>query len=126
MRQTLQEEIFDGYKIWCDIIPMGADYTLAVYGGQKPHVGSVVMAAARPSLTGEGISATSSVLNGLGHKDEAVARLFAEKVAETQNCTAVCACGIHVDDMTPAQIDEVEESAGRLLERVLAEIAGEH
>ncbi len=124
MQQTLQEEIFDGYLIRCDIIPMGADYTLAVYGGQKPHAGSVVMATARPSLTGEGISATSSVLNGIGHKDEAVARLFAEKVAKTHNCTAVCVCGIHVDDMTPDQIDEVQDAAGRLLDRVLAETDG--
>ncbi len=124
MEKGLEEEIFDGYTIRCEIIPMGADYTLAVYGGQKAHVGSVVMATARPSLTGKGISATSSVLNGIGHKDEAVARLFAEKVAKTKNCVAVCVCGIHVDDMTPAQIEQVKAAADRLLERVLAQIGG--
>ena len=52
-----REELFDGYVICCDVIRMGEDYTLAVYGGGRPHVGSVVMAIARPSLSGEGISA---------------------------------------------------------------------
>ncbi len=122
MEKTVQEALFDGYTLQCEIIPMGADYTLAVYGGQKAHVGSVVMAQARPSLTGKGISATSSVLNGMGHKDEAVARLFAEEVAKAKNCTAVCACGIHIDDMTPDQISQVQAAAGRLLDQALAVI----
>lgn len=74
----LREELFDGYSVYCDVIPMGKDYTLAVYGGDTPHVGSVVLSIARPSLAGEGIGVTSSVLSGVGHKDEAIARLFAE------------------------------------------------
>ena len=53
----LREELFDGYSVYCDVIPMGKDYTLAVYGGDTPHVGSVVLSIARPSLAGEGIGA---------------------------------------------------------------------
>lgn len=115
----LVEELFDGMTVNCHVIPMGKDYTLAVYGGDTPHVGSVVMSIARPSLSGEGISATSSVLNGVGHKDEAVARLFAEAIAKAKNCTAVCACGIHVDAITTEQLELVRACCGRLLRRVL-------
>lgn len=50
---SLKEELFDGYYIYCDIVQMGNDYTLAVYGGDTPHVGCTVMSVARPSLTGE-------------------------------------------------------------------------
>lgn len=117
-----QEALFDGYSVCCDIIPMGKDYTLAVYGGDTPHVGSVVMAIARPSLTGEGVSATSSVINGVGHKDEEVGRIFAEAVAKAKLCTAVCSCGIHVDNIRPEQIKTVMESCKRLLHRVLESI----
>lgn len=113
------ESLFDGMTICCQVIPMGRDITLAVYGGDTPHVGSVVMATARPSLSGEGLSATSSVLNGLGHKDEAVGRLFAEAVAKAKNCTAVCACGIHVDAITHDQLELVRVCCERLLRRVL-------
>lgn len=55
-----------------------ADCTICIWGGDTPHVGSVVMSTARPSLTGSGVGVTSSVLNGIGHKDEYVARKFAE------------------------------------------------
>ena len=32
----LREELFDGYSVYCDVIPMGKDYTLAVYGEILP------------------------------------------------------------------------------------------
>lgn len=115
----LQEVLFDGQSICCELTSMGEDYTLSVYGGERPHVGSVVMAIARPSLAGEGVSATSSVLNAVGHKDEAVARMFAEAAAKAKGCTAVCACGIHVDNITPEQLELVRKASERLLERVL-------
>lgn len=98
------EFAFDSCPLTCQIISMGNDFSIAVYGGELPHVGSVVMAQARPSLTGKGISATSSVINSVGHKDEAAARMFAEAVAIQENCTAVCVCGIHMDDATCEQL----------------------
>lgn len=114
------EALEEDGQITCQIVPMGKDFTLAVYGGTLPHVGSVVMAQARPSLTGTGISATSSVLNCVGHKDEAVARRFAEAVAIQNNCTAVCACGIHMDAITPKQLKQVQICCDRLLEKCLS------
>lgn len=116
------EEAFRGCPLTCRILPMGQDYTLAVYGGTLPHVGSVVMAQARPSLAGDGRSATSSVLNGIGHKDEAVARMFAEAVAIRENCTAVCACGIHMDEITAEQLRQIQDGCRRLLEKCLEDM----
>lgn len=109
-------------KLTCQVIPMGKDYTVTVCGGSLSHVGSVVMAQARPSLTGSGTSATSSVLNCVGHKDETIARMFAEKIAICGNCTAVCACGIHLDDITEDQPAGIQESCNCLLDRVLADM----
>ena len=115
----ITEELFDGYSACCEIIPMGSDFTIAVYGGDTPHVGSVVMAIARPSLTGEGMGVTTSVLNKVGHKDEIIARAFAEAVAKEKSCTAVCSCGIHIDAITPEQLEKVQDASQRLLEKVL-------
>jgi len=108
----------------CRVVPMGRDYAVTVYGGTLPHIGSAVMAQARQSLTGRGISATSSVLNCVGHKDETIARMFAEKIAIQGNCTAVCVCGIHVDDATKEQIFQIQEGCKVLLGRVLAQMEG--
>lgn len=119
----LYEELRGRMRLCCETVRMGKDYTLCVYGGERAHAGSVTMAIARPSLTGEGISVTSSVLNAVGHKDEAVGRLFAEAVAKEKNCTAVCSCGIHIDDITPQQLEEIQQASSRLLKRVLESLS---
>lgn len=80
---------------------LGANLVICVSGGDAPHIGSVVLSTPRASLTGKGRSATSSVLNLPGHKDEAVARQVAEIVAAKLDTTVCCVCGIHVDDATP-------------------------
>lgn len=120
--RVYEERFSEFYLLTCQVIPMGKDYAVTVCGGTLPHVGSAVMAQARPSLTGSGISATSSVLNLAGHKDEAIARMFAEKIAVHANCTAVCVCGIHLDNITEEQLAGVQEGCGRLLQRILVEM----
>ena len=119
---VLRQELFNGYYVHCDVVEMGKDYSLAVYGGDTPHIGSVVMAIARPSLNGEGIGVTSSVINGTGHKDQDIARWFAESLAKRKSCTVICGCGIHVDDITPDQISLVKKNCGVLLEKLLKKI----
>ena len=59
---------------------IGEDLVLTLSGGEKPHIGCVVQAVPRPSLSGDGtISVTSSVINLTGHKDEFLCRRLAEK-----------------------------------------------
>lgn len=114
------EKMQNGLPVFAQFVQMGKDCTICVWGGDTPHVGSVVMSTARPSLTGSGVGVTSSVLNGIGHKDEYVARKFAEAAAEKFVCTAVCSCGIHIDGITPAQLQEVSAVCDKLLKQVIA------
>ncbi len=87
---------------------VGTDCLLCLQGGDKPHIGCVVLAEPRPSLTGDGsVSVTSSVINRSGHKDEAICRALAEKVCRKYNAVTVCTGGFHFDGITPAQIREV-------------------
>lgn len=122
VKKTFEEELSGGQKLFCELTQMGHDWNICVWGGNLPHIGSVVMSVARPSLTGEGISVTSSVLNGIGHKDECVARKFAEAVARECECTAVCSCGIHVDGITAEEIEDVVEKSEKLLRAVMVEV----
>lgn len=114
------EKMQNGLPVFAQLVQMGKDCTICVWGGDTPHVGSVVMSTARPSLTGSGVGVTSSVFNGIGHKDEYVARKFAEAAAEKFVCTAVCSCGIHIDGITPAQLQEVSAVCDKLLKQVIA------
>ena len=90
---------------------IGDDLCITVHGGDLPHIGCAVLAVPRPSLTGNGsMSCTSSVLNLTGHKDETICRLLAERVCVHYQKTCLCTGGFHVDNMSPAQIQEVVEA----------------
>ena len=122
-KKTLKVDLFDGFYIYCDIIPMGKDYALAVYGGDTPHIGSVIMSTVRPSLTGVGDGVTSSVINGIAHKDDIVGKLFAEAVALKAKCVVTCSCGVHMDDISSEQIRIVKEKCAELLEMTLENVS---
>ena len=101
---------------------IGRDYEVSLRGGQKPHIGCTVLAIPRLSLSGDGsISATSSVLNVTGHKDETLCRYLAEKIASAKNAVVVCTGGFHMDHISKAQIDEVTDAVKAAAESLSCE-----
>ena len=76
------------------------------------------MAIPRPSLTGQGMSATTSTLNRTGHKDDAVATRVAEEVAARLHCVVVCVCGIHIDNAETADLAAIESACNTIVERI--------
>ena len=87
---------------------IGSDIFISLEGGSAPHIGCVVQAIPRASLTGDGSnSATSSVLNLTGHKDEILCRKLAEMVCSRTGCVTVCTGGFHLDGIRKEQIQEV-------------------
>lgn len=107
-----------GQPLTCHIVPMGRDVCLSLCGGQKAHIGCTVLAIPRPSLTGNGRSATVSVLNRTGHKDDVVAAEVAKAVAARRNCVVSCTCGIHIDNASPQLIDAIAAAPARIAERI--------
>lgn len=98
---------------------IGRDLFICLEGGDTPHIGCVVQAVPRPSLTGDGSrSATASVLNLTGHKDEFLCRRLAEKACKEMGVTVVCTGGFHQEDITKEQIQEVVEAAEEMGERI--------
>lgn len=99
----------------------GCDIQLLLQGGSSPHIGCMVLATPRPSLSGDGSrSATASVINVTGHKDEALCRYLAEKVAAAANVVVVCTGGFHIDGMTPQQIQQVQAAVKHMVQEVQA------
>lgn len=102
---------------------LGTHLVVCISGGNAPHIGSVVLSESRPSLTGSGKSATSSVLNRLGHKDEVIARVVSDRLAAHLDTVVCCICGIHKDNATPKDIRSCEtlgeEVARFLLEHLM-------
>lgn len=101
MRFTLE---YGRCLIECELISLGSDISLIVKGGTHHHIGSTAMAIPRQSLTGTGTSATVSVLNALGHKDDIIAVEAAKILASKTESIVVCTAGVHIDDASPEEL----------------------
>ena len=90
---------------------IGEDLVLTLSGGEKPHIGCVVQAVPRPSLSGDGtISVTSSVINLTGHKDEFLCRRLAEN-----RCRETGKVVVYMDHITGEQIEELLKNIDRMM-----------
>lgn len=79
---------------------VGDDLVVAVGGGERPHVGSVVLAQPGPSkLPGRTWSASCSVLTIPPHKEEPIARGIATRLAEDLGRVTVVTAGVHDDNI---------------------------
>ena len=89
-------------------------------GGGKPHVGGVVLALPRPSLSGKGWSADVYITPVPGHKDVDVARTVAETLARELQCPVVVTAGIHSDHLRPEELSEIICHCNTLTQTALA------
>lgn len=77
----------------------------------------------RPSMNTEhGGSATTSVLNVVGHKDDEAARFVSHAISAALQKTVVVICGIHVDDITNEEIKIVFDSLQKNVEYLVGVI----
>jgi hypothetical protein len=114
------------YDICASVRRIGPDILVAIWGGEKPHIGAVAMAQPRPSLKDpEVTSATASVFTYVGHKEDELAKAAAEILAATLKTNVVVAAGIHWDNLTPEAIQRVIKNSEVLVEMILTKIAGE-
>ena len=102
---------------------VGEDILVCLQGGERPHLGCVVQTEPRESLTGDGsVSATSSVLNYPGHKDEVVCRYVAEKISRELNRRVVCTGGFHKDGINVDEIREVQMAVEVVTEKLVGRL----
>lgn len=119
MERRVEKRTLPFTELTLEITRLGSDIHLLLYGGDLPHLGCCVLAIPRPSLTGDGgVSATASVLNVTGHKDETLCRALAETAAAETGCTVVCAGGVHIENITAEQIRLLQEATASLAREV--------
>ena len=112
-----------GFMMEVTVMKIGEDFQICLAGGEKPHIGCVVQAVPRESLTGDGSwSATSSVWNRTGHKDEVLCRMLAEKICSACRVVTVCSGGVHIDGITGEQIRELVDAMERIGDEIAEEL----
>jgi hypothetical protein len=96
-----------GRAIQARVVAAGDDLVIVVGGGDRPHVGVVVLAQPVPSRTGPGKhSASVTVVTIPPHKEESIARSVAERVASELRRVVVVTAGVHEDDIDSDGIGE--------------------
>jgi len=94
---------------------IGKDIIVMIWGGTQPHIGSVAVAIPRPSRQDPSrISATCSCLNFIGHKDDVIARMVAERIAIAKQKNTVVTAGIHIDNISKTEIRNIVRAAEAL------------
>lgn len=104
-------------------IPIGEDLCVLIYGGDRPHIGCVTLSSPRPSLQdAKTTSATTSVLNRIGHKDDEAARYVSHLLSSRLNKHVVVTCGIHVEHITDEEINVTIEMLKQLTDRLIQDL----
>ena len=107
-------------RITMKAITVGEDLCVIICGGDSPHIGCVTLSVPRPSLQDSAVaSATTSVLNVIGHKDDEAARYVSYVLSSKLNKNVVVTCGIHVDDITNEEIKITIEHLKNLTDRLI-------
>jgi hypothetical protein len=111
-----------GREIWARVTEAGEDFVIVVGGGDRPHVGCVVLALPIQSKNRPGAwSACCSVLTLPPHKEEPIARGIASRITEALGRVTVVTAGVHEDDL-----DQDGVAVYLRLGEELAEVLVEH
>ena len=86
------------------ILRIGGDYLVAIWGGEKPHIGAV--AAAQSGFA----RATASVICFPTHKEDEVVRMVSEKLADALDANVVVTAGMHWDNISKEGIGKVMDN----------------
>lgn len=109
------------HNIEAEVVWIGSDLLVYIWGGDAPHIGAVAMAQSRPSLADPQVASSSaSVFTYVGHKEEVLAKEAAEVLSAALETRVVVTAGIHWDNLEPEAIPVVLENSKELV-RLLME-----
>ncbi|SHE31996.1 hypothetical protein [Vibrio gazogenes] len=99
---------------------VGRDLLVTIHGGDAAHIGAVALAQPRASLQDASkVSASTSVLCVLGHKEDLLAHRTAQVIASALNCVVSVSCGIHIDQAKPAHLTQIADMVDSLVHQLI-------
>ena len=96
------------YKVWLQRHLIGDDLVFFLGGGERPHIGGVVIA--EPGKKVKSIRLT-------GHYDDIVLRPIAEAACKKYKKKIIAVGGVHVDNATKEEIDLVVQNCKNLIKK---------
>jgi hypothetical protein len=114
------------YQIELEALCCGTDYSVAICGGSRYHVGAVALGCARPRHDNlPRRNATVSVICAFEHRDDEVARWVARYLATELNCHVSASAGVHIDNATSDEIGVLMENCKEACRTLIQQIAKE-
>jgi hypothetical protein len=120
MKQTLLSEGKGRTRVSLSTKPVGRDLVVYLFN-DSAHLGAV--AVADYSCQEDRVS--TSVITRLGHKDDAVACHAAHKLCKLLKKPVCAIAGIHVDEITEAEISEILRNCDKLVEKLAAVVSSQ-
>lgn len=123
--RKIYESIKDG-KYSMEVVLLNTHDGIMLYlgGGDKPHLGTVVISQPRPSMKDNNIiSCTTSIINRLSHKDDFIIIPMAEAVCKKANTIVIASGGVHIDNADEADIKKLIENMEKIKSKVLKKVS---
>lgn len=109
----------DEYNLSAHVRLIGDDILVAIWGGEKPHIGAVAAAESRPSTQNPNeTSATVSVFCYLMHKEDEIAKAAAKRLSAKFDTKVVVTAGIHWANLSTEGIQKVNSNVDILIAAV--------
>ena len=96
---------------------LGSDLVACLYN-ENAHVGAVAVA----EYDHKEQRVSTSVITRLGHKDDSVAQKAAHSISKHTRKPVCVIAGIHIDNITGEEIDQILENASGLIDEFLSRI----
>jgi len=107
------------HSIYLESKEIGKDLLITIYGGDEYHIGGVAIAYPTPSHYRDATTVSVSTLTLPGHKDYVVANSAAEKISKAIETPVVVTVGIHYDNATSKDIEEIISAVNALVDELI-------
>lgn len=97
------------YKVWLSSHRIGDDLVFFLSGGERAHVGGVVIA--EPGKKVKTVRLT-------GHYDDIVLKPIAETACKKYKTKVIAVGGVHVDNATKEEINLLVKNCEKLLQKI--------
>ncbi|MHA3964056.1 MAG: prenylated flavin chaperone LpdD [Candidatus Thorarchaeota archaeon SMTZ1-45] len=106
--------------IYLDTKEIGEDLLVTIYGGDEHHIGGVATAYPTESHYRDATTISVSTITLPGHKDYIVANSAAEKICKALEVPTIVTVGIHYDNASRKEIEEIISVVDALVEEAIA------
>ena len=113
MRQAEYERTFRNRRITVRLLQLAEGVQVALYGGDRPHIGAVGIADPEGTCT---------VTEFPGHREGVLCEAWTRALARAGFCPAVVTAGIHYDLLDRDGIRSVLSLADDLLQEILRDL----